>query len=105
MLGTVMVNLFPDLATVAMQNWLILGIIGVLLGAMAVLFGLRKAGVTLPALCVFGCFMTTATQCVLMYSKHTKGSFIAVWYFGKLFGFISSIAAGFVLNEVTDWLS
>ena len=54
----------------------------------------RRLG--LAGLTVFGCFLTMATQLVLMNRNHVKWTYVLTWYLGKLFGFLSTFAARWV---------
>jgi len=59
---------------------------------------LRKC-CNLPTIAVIGCAFTLATQIALMIELD-EWPFIAVWNFGKLFGFLSTLASSFMITEV-----
>ncbi|OLP94388.1 hypothetical protein AK812_SmicGene23585 [Symbiodinium microadriaticum] len=64
----------------------------------------------LAAVSVIGCTFTLATQLVLIIEldvwpppdveKSQLTKFLAVWYTGKLFGFLSTLASGLIITEI-----
>merc|ERR1711871_744234 len=96
--GTIMTALFPEWATIERQNYLLIAMIGVAILSMVILELLKKC-MNLPAVAVVGCAATLATQLVLML-EFKAGPYIAIWHCGKLFGFLSTFASGYIIQEV-----
>lgn len=97
--GTILSNLFPKWSTTAMQNYLMLAMIGVAIVAGLLGVVLSKVGLTFPHVAVLGCAATLATQLILAlieFKDDTK--YLAVWHCGKLFGFLSTFSNGPILN-------
>lgn len=95
--GTIMTNVFPEWATIERQNYLLVGFIFVLLFALALLGALRKC-FNLGIICTIGCVMTLATQLLLMI-EWEAAPYLIIWHFGKLFGFLSTLGSGFIIQE------
>merc|ERR1712054_354614 len=53
----------------------------------------------LGSICTLGCFFTLGTQILLMIEWDAV-PFIIIWHFGKLFGFLSTLGSGFIIQEV-----
>jgi len=58
-----------------------------------------RPDLSLPVMAVFGCAFTLATQLILMV-EWTAGPYLIFWHLGKLFGFVSTICSGFIIQAV-----
>ncbi|CAJ1377894.1 unnamed protein product [Effrenium voratum] len=96
--GTVLTAVFPEWQTAERQNYLLLGLLVMVILSLVILELLRKR-INLAAICVIGCFFTLATQLVLI-AELEVAPFLATWYSGKLFGFLSTIASGLIIVEL-----
>jgi len=96
--GTIMSAVFPEWSTVARQNILLIAMIGVVMISMCLIFAF-KPYLSLPVMAVFGCAFTLATQLILMV-EWTAGPYLIFWHLGKLFGFVSTICSGFIIQAV-----
>lgn len=96
--GTVLARLFPEWQTAERQNYLLMGLLVMVLLSLLFLQLLQRC-MNLAAVSVLGCFFTLATQLVLLMELDVWG-FLGVWYFGKLFGFLSTLASGLIITEV-----
>ena len=96
--GTVLARLFPEWQTAERQNYLLMGLLVMVLLSLLFLQLLQRC-MNLVAVSVLGCFFTLATQLVLLMELDVWG-FLGVWYFGKLFGFLSTLALRLIITEV-----
>jgi len=95
--GTIMTALFPEWSTVERQNYLLIAMIGIMILCAVILENMKRC-LSLPSIAVIGCCATLGTQLLLMLELEV-GAFIAVWHCGKLFGFLSTFAAGYIIQE------
>eukprot|EP00927_Polykrikos_kofoidii_P071177 TRINITY_DN67485_c0_g1_i1.p1 TRINITY_DN67485_c0_g1~~TRINITY_DN67485_c0_g1_i1.p1 ORF type:complete len:670 (-),score=115.42 TRINITY_DN67485_c0_g1_i1:232-2241(-) len=96
--GTILTAVFPAWQTAERQNYLLMGLLIMVIFTMAILSVMRKA-MGLAAIAVVGCGATFAVQLILMI-EWDDVPFLLIWYVGKLFGFLSTIASGFIITEV-----
>merc|ERR1711871_986430 len=97
--GTILQNKFPETNTISFQNVLILSLIGVALVSM-IFTGIGKGICGFGMTAVVGATCTAVTQFLLMtLDFEGYGLFLALWYGGKTFGFLSSFAGMFVIAE------
>ncbi|CAD7959068.1 unnamed protein product [Amoebophrya sp. A120] len=99
--GTVLQNVWPATNDIMFQNVLLLSLIVIICLSMAIT-GIGRAKVGLGATAALGAAATLGTQlCLNKAIIHHKNytTFLAVWYFGKLFGICSSLAAFFIVND------
>mmetsp|Transcript_2135 Transcript_2135/g.4971 ORF Transcript_2135/g.4971 Transcript_2135/m.4971 type:complete len:871 (-) Transcript_2135:475-3087(-) len=99
--GTVLQNVWPSTNDIMFQNLLLLSMIVIISLSMGIT-AVGKARLGLGATAVIGAVATLATQlclnkAVIHHKKYT--TFLVVWYFGKLFGFCSTLAAFFIVND------
>jgi hypothetical protein len=97
--GTILSALFPEWSTTARQNYLLLSLLLIVLVTMVILTILRKK-CSLPVIAVIGCAFTLVTQLLLIIEIESDATFLIIWNCGKLFGFLSTITAGFIITEV-----
>merc|ERR1712232_83671 len=84
------------------QNVLLMTMIGLLFLSM-ILVNVMKSLVGLAWSAVIGCLATMITQLLLNYkiiAWEEYAGYIAVWYGGKLFGFLSTFASFFIIQEI-----
>jgi MFS family permease len=96
--GTIISAIFPEWSTTERQNYLLLAMIGIIIVAL-ILLGVMRKCMNLASIATVGCLFTLATQLVLMV-EWEAGPYIALWHVGKLFGFLSTLASGFIIMEV-----
>ncbi|CAE7584861.1 unnamed protein product [Symbiodinium natans] len=96
--GTILTRLFPDWQTAERQNYLLMGLLIMVIFSLLILQVLQRC-MNLAAVAVIGCVFTLATQLVLILELDVWG-FLAVWYAGKLFGFLSTLASGLIITEI-----
>jgi len=106
--GTILASLYPSWSTTAMQNYLLLALLGVFLCA-AILLGVGQKKASLPVLCVIGTVATLAVQLILLFPFGAKSqgdsvdedwAFLLAWHFGKLFGFLSTLGSGYIMQNI-----
>lgn len=97
--GTILSTVFPEWQTTEKQNYLILGTLLMVIVSLVLLMVLRQRGFNLGSICVFGSICTFAVQLMLLV-EWDVGPFIGIWASGKIFGFLSTIGAGFVISEI-----
>jgi MFS family permease len=102
--GTIMTVLYPAWQTVSKQTYLLLSLIGVAMVTTGLLEGMKKAGLSLSAIAVIGCTFTLATQLTLMADfvapPNPEGAYITIWHCGKLFGFLSTFASAYIIQDI-----
>lgn len=96
--GTILTALFPEWQTPEKQNYLLLGCLVMVILTLVILGILRKK-LGLASVAVIGCTATLAVQLLLLI-EWEAGPFLAIWYAGKLFGFLSTIASGLIITEI-----
>ncbi|CAE7460779.1 unnamed protein product [Symbiodinium sp. CCMP2592] len=96
--GTVLTRLFPDWQTAERQNYLLMGLLVMVILSLLLLQVLQRC-MNLAAVSVIGCAFTLATQLVLIIELDVW-PFLGVWYTGKLFGFLSTLASGLIITEI-----
>ena len=99
--GTVLQNVWPATNDLKFQNYLLLSLIGLIFCAMAQGYA-GKAVMGWGKTALFGAFATLATQLALnarFIKWESYVSFLACWYCGKYFGFLSTLGAQFVVME------
>lgn len=98
--GTILQNKFPDTNSMEFQNLLILSLIGVALVSM-IMTGIGKGVCGFGATAVLGATATCVTQFLLMTMDFEGyGLFLALWYGGKTFGFLSTFSGMFIIAEM-----
>jgi len=96
--GTIVSNLFPEWSTTERQNILLLALLVLVMVTMGILSAMRRC-MNLATIAVIGCSFTFAVQLVLML-EWGVAPYLVWWHFGKLFGFMSTIASGLIIQEV-----
>jgi len=96
--STIVSNLFPEWSTTEKQNYLLLALLAVVIFSL-ILLGLMKKCLNLASIATIGCFCTLAVQLVLMI-EWDIGPYLIFWHAGKLFGFLSTLASGFIIQDV-----
>ena len=64
-----------------------------------VILALMRKAFNLATIAVVGCGATLTVQLLLLI-EWEAGPFLAIWYSGKLFGFLSTLASGFIISEI-----
>jgi len=97
--GTILTAVFPEWQTAERQNYLLMGLLIMVIMSLTIL-QILKNYINLAAIAVIGCAFTLATQLALL-AELDVGPFLAVWYSGKLWGFLSTLASGLIIVELS----
>jgi len=95
--GTIMQNVWPETNQIMIQNILMLSTIGLIFIVLA-LINFLKAKIGFGLTTCLGSCATIIAQILFMINWTTWYAFIAVWYAGKLFGFLSTFGANLLIN-------
>jgi MFS family permease len=98
--GTLMSNIWPSTNTIMFQNQLLLALVGVLFVTMALMSLLKKLfgiGITI----VIGATTTLICQCLFLRNWESYTPWLAIFFTGKAFGFMSTFGSDLVINQVS----
>lgn len=98
--GTILQNVWPTTNTIMFQNILLLSLVGLIIVVIGVTSELQKH-IGYGACAVLGASATVVTQIMFLVNWETYPAFLAVWYSGKFFGFISTFASDFLIQEIS----
>jgi MFS family permease len=100
--STILMGLFPNFGTTSMQNILLLVVIGVAIGAFAILGFLKKFGFNQASIATIGSIATLVAQILLASNAYmdSEAGYIILWHCGKLFGFLSTFSSGLMIAQI-----
>jgi len=96
--GTIVSAVFPEWSTTERQNYLLLALLVIVILTL-ILLGVMRKCFNLASIATIGCFFTLGTQLLLMI-EWDAAPYIAFWHVGKLFGYLSTLASSFLIQEI-----